>query len=87
MFEAAGLWRDSLADDERGWFERVLELVRPRVKQLADFVDQARPFLTDSVEYEPEAARKHLTGDGLVPLVSALRVALSYDRSLRRGGD
>ncbi len=78
MFEAAGLWRDSLADDERGWFERVLELVRPRVKQLADFVDQARPFLTDSVEYEPEAARKHLTGDGLVPLVSALRVALSY---------
>jgi glutamyl-tRNA synthetase len=75
--EAAGLWRDSLAGAERIWFERVLELTRPRAKRLADFVEQARPFLTEDVEYEPDAVRKHLGAPGLHDHVAALRSALS----------
>ena len=33
-------------------FHRLLELLRPRAKRLTDFVDLARPFLADTVEYE-----------------------------------
>src|SRR4051812_415863 len=58
MLVQAGLWpRDAPVDD---WLKRLIELLRPRAKRLTDFVDQARPFLASSVEYEDEAVRKHL---------------------------
>ena len=56
----AGLWRDSLDSAERGWFLRVLELLRPRVKRLGQFVDDGRPFFDESVKYESAAVEKHL---------------------------
>ena len=37
------------------WARRLLGLLRPRAKRLPDFVDLARPFLSDTVEYEAEA--------------------------------
>ena len=40
---------------------RFLELLRPRVKRLIDFVDQGRPLLVSTVEYEDDAVAKHLT--------------------------
>jgi glutamyl/glutaminyl-tRNA synthetase len=54
----------------------LLELLRPRAKRLTDFVEQARPFLVDTVEYEPEAVAKHLTATGLEDHVAALATAL-----------
>ena len=58
------------------WFQQLLDLLRPRAKHLTDFVDLARPFLTDTVEYEPEAIEKHLRVADLGSHVGALAAAL-----------
>src|SRR5687768_15834005 len=57
-------------------FHRLLELLRPRAKRLGDFVDQARPLLAQTVEYEPEAIEKHLAATGLAEHVLSLAEAL-----------
>ena len=57
----------------------MLRLVLPRVKRLPDFVEQAPPFLTTTVEYDPEAVRKHLGTADLDGHVDALIVALERD--------
>ena len=62
----------STTTDRREWLQRVLRLVLPRVRRLPDFVEQARPFLTAAVEYDPEAVRKHLTTADLDEHVEAL---------------
>ena len=41
----AGLWNPELAGTQRDWFLQLLELVRPRVKRMGQFVDELRPFL------------------------------------------
>ena len=46
------------------WLYRLIDLLRPRAKRLTDFVELARPFLADTVEFEPEAVEKHLTSPG-----------------------
>ena len=58
------------------WLHRLVDLLRPRAKRLTEFVDLARPFLTDTIEYEPEAVEKHLAGPGLGAHVAALAAAL-----------
>jgi len=64
-------------------FARLLELLRPRAKRLTDFVEQARPLLTDTVEYEPAAVVKHLAdpqaGQHLAALVQVLRETSPFD--------
>ncbi len=76
-----GLWPEHAPADER--LRRLIELLRPRAKRLSDFVDQARPFLVDTVEYEPEAIKKHLDVPGLsehvAVLVRALRETSPFD--------
>jgi glutamyl-tRNA synthetase len=52
------LWPSDTPADE--WLLRLLSLLRPRAKRLTDFVDQARPFLVEHVEYEADAVQKHL---------------------------
>jgi glutamyl-tRNA synthetase len=71
-FAEAGLRLPSAAE-ERG---RLLTLLRPRAKRLTDFVELARPFLVDTVEYEPEAVEKHLSSPDLAAHVAALADAL-----------
>ena len=65
------------------WLHRLLELLRPRAKRLAEFVDLARPFLTDTIEYEPEAVEKHLSapalGAHLAALAATLRTVEPFD--------
>lgn len=76
VLQASGLWRDAFRDTERTWLERVIELLKPRVRRLHDFVDQGRPFLAESVEYDPAAVAKHLaTAEGR-RLLDALRETL-----------
>ena len=65
LFADAGLWRDSYATTERDWFHRVLELLRPRVKKLGQFVDDGRPFVADAIEYDAAAVQKHLRVAGM----------------------
>jgi glutamyl-tRNA synthetase len=56
---------------------RLLDLLRPRAKTLQEFVDQARPLLRETVEYEPEAVEKHLSTAGMGDLLAAAAAALA----------
>ena len=58
------------------WLHRLVDLLRPRAKRLTDFVELARPFLSETVEYEPEAVDKHLSAPGLGDQVAALAATL-----------
>jgi glutamyl-tRNA synthetase len=64
----AGLWRDEFATTRRDWFMSVAELYRPRIRKLDQFVDEARPLLSDAVVYDPAAVAKHLKDDVRAPL-------------------
>ena len=68
----AGLWPSAVRDIDEPWLHRLLDLLRPRAKRLTDFVDLARPFLMDTVDYDPEAIEKHLSTPGLAAHLSAL---------------
>jgi len=77
LLEAAGWWRDSYAagGDQRAWLGQVIELLKSRVRFLAEFVEYGRPFLAGTVAYEPEAVQKRLLVEGLDGHVTALRDA------------
>jgi glutamyl-tRNA synthetase len=76
LLREAGLWPADPSGTEREFLQQLLALLRPRAKRLTDFVEQARPFLVDTVEYEPEAVQKHLSAAGIEEHVSALATAL-----------
>jgi glutamyl-tRNA synthetase len=67
----ADLWRDSLKTTEAEWIDRVLELLKPRVKKLDQLVDELRPFLVEEPDMEPAAAAKHLDA-GMRPILLEL---------------
>jgi glutamyl-tRNA synthetase len=73
----AGLWRDEFAGARRAWLAAVIDLVKPRLKRLADVVDLAGPFLRDAVDPDPTAAAKYLSSADLAPHLSALRERLA----------
>jgi glutamyl-tRNA synthetase len=83
LLEQAGLWRESYATTDRAWFLRVLELLRPRVKKLGQFVDDGRPFFEDEVAFDQAAVQKHLSLAGtkahLQALAAQLGSAQPYD--------
>jgi glutamyl-tRNA synthetase len=76
-----GLWPAGAPAD--GWLLRLIELLRPRAKRLTDFVEQARPFLLETVEYEPHAINTHLKvprlSEHVTALVRALRDVVPFD--------
>ena len=75
------MWSEDDDAGRREWLQRVLRLVLPRVRRLPDFVEQARPFLTAAVDYDPEAVRKHLTAADLDRHVEALIAAFEAEQS------
>jgi glutamyl-tRNA synthetase len=75
LFDDAGLGSHPLVADPRA-LHRLLELLRPRAKRLTEFVDQARPLLTEAVAYEPDAIEKHLSSPDLASHLTALMVGL-----------
>ena len=80
LLQVAGLWGDEYDTPGRHeWLERVLRLVLPRVRRLPDFVTQVRPFMTATVDYDPEAVRKHLTTADLDQHIEALIAAIEAD--------
>ena len=82
FLEDAGLDRSPLVIDTPRFY-RLLELLRPRAKRLTDIVDGARPIVSDTVEYEPDALEKHLSSPDiaghLTALVQALHTAVPFD--------
>jgi glutamyl-tRNA synthetase len=75
FFEDAGLGSHPLVADLRA-FHRLLELLRPRVKRLTEFVEQARPLLTEIVAYAPEAVEQYLASPDLAGHIAALVLVL-----------
>jgi len=73
--KAAGLWRDAFRGDDRAWFFKVIDQLRPRAKKLDEFVEQGRPFFGDVDAYDPDAVAKRLKEPGLAGHVAALRAA------------
>ena len=61
---------------DASWMARLVALLQPRTRRLADFVEQARPFLADVVTYEPDAEKKHLQSLSAPGHVAALQAAL-----------
>ncbi len=57
-FINAGLWRDTLENEEADRFKLLLEALRPRSKTLHDFVRQSRPYLGTTLEYDQAAVAK-----------------------------
>ena len=73
--QSAGLWRADFSDVRRSWIEGAIELVKPRVKRLPDFVWQLRPYIEEAVQYDPDAVARHLASPGLAEHVAALAAA------------
>jgi glutamyl-tRNA synthetase len=71
-FDAAGLWRDDYLSDRHAWFFTVLELFKPRVKRLDDFVRQGRFLFVDTVEFDDSAIEKHLRTPEMPGIVTTL---------------
>ncbi len=70
---AAGLWREEYRGALRGWFHEVIELLKPRARTLADFVDRGMPFFSDQIVRDHAAAQKHLSDPEILAHLSALR--------------
>jgi glutamyl-tRNA synthetase len=91
----AGFWRGEFATSRRDWFMAVAELYRPRLRKLDQFVDEARPLLTEAVEYDPAAVAKHLKAEVRAPLAELAGVletiepfdATTLEAELRRLAD
>tara|TARA_B100001123_G_scaffold352308_1_gene403769 strand:+ start:3626 stop:5116 length:1491 start_codon:yes stop_codon:yes gene_type:complete len=77
LLQEAVAWPVAPTADQCAWLKRLLVLLQPRVKRLADFIDQAQPFFLDQVQYEPVAVKKHLKADGLDGYIAALASALA----------
>jgi glutamyl-tRNA synthetase len=72
LFREAGLWNPALGGERRAWLLRVLELLKPRIKRLPDAVDQLRPFVAETPDYDEAAVRRHLGVPGMRGHLEAL---------------
>lgn len=63
--EQAGLLSADLqpGGGRRDWYLRVLETLKARSRRLTDFPRDARPFLGEEYDIQPEAAAKYLTAE------------------------
>jgi glutamyl-tRNA synthetase len=58
----AGLWQEKWGPEgpERAWFEKTVDLIRPRYVTLLDFVEAGRSYFDDAFDRDPEAVDKNL---------------------------
>ncbi|HPB58702.1 MAG TPA: glutamate--tRNA ligase [Candidatus Saccharicenans sp.] len=71
--EKKGLWSEAFLAEKKDWLERVVVLVRPRSRTLVELADMLAPFISDQVDYDPEAVRKHLLDSCLEELLAKLK--------------
>ncbi len=58
--KAGKLWRDEYEDDDRGWYERTVDLIRARFFTLKDFSSQGRAYFSEDYDFDPAAIEKNL---------------------------
>jgi glutamyl-tRNA synthetase len=73
----SGLWREEWAGARRDWFARTVDLLRPRVRLLADFSTWARAFFSEEFSYDPAAREKFWKDERLGELLGKLADALA----------
>lgn len=71
--EKEGLWSESLINEKKAWFEKLVDLVRTRSRTLVDLVEMITPFISDKINYDPEAVKKYLIDPRLDQLMPRLR--------------
>jgi glutamyl-tRNA synthetase len=59
--KSAKLWKDEYDDDERGWYEQAIELIRHRFFTLNDFSAQGRAYFSEDYDFDPAAIAKNIT--------------------------
>ncbi|HEU0015395.1 MAG TPA: glutamate--tRNA ligase [Longimicrobium sp.] len=59
LFVAEGLMTEAEVAERRDWLLGLLELLKVRARSTLEIPKLARPYLADSVEYEPDAVAKH----------------------------
>lgn len=59
--KSAKLWKDEYDDDERGWYEQAIELIRHRFFTLKDFSSQGRAYFSEDYDFDPAAIAKNVT--------------------------
>lgn len=72
QLKRAGLWQPEWGTTRREWFERAVDLLRPRIRLLPDFSTWARAFFTDEFEFDTQAREKFWNSDRLPELVGKL---------------
>ena len=77
LLREAGLWSDDLSGPRGDWLYRLLELIRPRVRKLHQFVEEMRPFLQQTVDYDQVAVSKHLATTEVRDALLALPATLA----------
>ena len=70
--DTAGLGA-ALEAEDRPRVERVVDLVKPRARKLADIVSLIRPFVLRSIDRDPAAVAKYLADADLRPHLAAWR--------------
>ncbi|HWK89074.1 MAG TPA: hypothetical protein VNP72_03740, partial [Longimicrobium sp.] len=59
LLVAEGLMTEDEVAGRRDWLLRLLDLLKVRARSTLEIPGLARPYLVESVEYEPEAVAKH----------------------------
>jgi glutamyl-tRNA synthetase len=70
-------WPATLDPSERARLERAIDLLKPRMRRVADLVPALRPFVAADVEYDANAVAKHLTAPDLPAHLDAWRERLA----------
>jgi glutamyl-tRNA synthetase len=73
----AHLLEGSQASQDRAWFRRTVDLIRPRTRLLGDFTTWARAFFTDDFGYDVDAREKFWKDERLVGMLERLADALA----------
>jgi len=74
--EEEGLWIEEYGTTRREWLAGICDLVKDRCRLLPDLARAARPFLSDAIEYDTQAAAKHFGAEGAAERLEALAVTL-----------
>jgi glutamyl-tRNA synthetase len=54
------LWREEYEDDQRGWLDKTVALVRQRFFTLKDFSSQGRAYFSNDFDFDAAAVSKNL---------------------------
>lgn len=75
--QAASLWQPAFDAEERERFERSVQLLQSRARNLRDFAGTGRAFFSDQFPYDPGAVQKFWKDPALPSLLAELASRLS----------